>query len=102
MINRPTRRPPRIQPPLRGRSAAVPPLGPERYIKPVVRFRSPTPGGFASKITRRPECDEIHPSFIALYKQWPDLFEVLDRPWKWLAGLILIVILSVFIGTLVG
>ncbi|WP_299404903.1 hypothetical protein [Acaryochloris sp. IP29b_bin.148] len=102
MINRPTRRPSRIRPPLRGRSAAVPPLGAEGYVKPVVRLRPPRPGGFVGKPPRRSECDQIHPSFIAFYHQWSGLFRVLNRPWQWFVGLILIVILAVYIGTVVG
>lgn len=97
-MNRPTRSPARIQPPHRRRSAAIPPLGSERYVKPVVHPRPQMFGGRAGNRIQRSECHEIHPDFMALYKQWFGLFKVLDRPWKWLVGLILLVLLSIAVG----
>ena len=98
-MNRLPRRPPRPQPPLRGRAAAaIPPLGQEPCVRPMVRQRPPTSGGLASRTSSATTCDGLHPSFLAFYRQWPILFKVLDRPWKWVAAVILLVLLSLLVG----
>ncbi len=99
-MNRLPHRPPRIQPPLRGRSAAVPPFG--NPILTVVRQRPPISSGHTTivKVVEKPACDDIHPDWIMLHKRFPGLFKVLDQPWKWLIGVIVLVSLSVILGNL--
>ena len=95
------RRPPRVGPPQRGRSEAVPPFGQtSRCARPVVYQRPPTSGSFAVKTPHKSICDGIHPSFIRLYKRWPGLFKVLDRPWKWLLAFVVLILLAIWIGSL--
>lgn len=100
-MNRLPRRPLRIQPPLRGRSASVCTSGSTQFCsRPVVRQRPPTAGPFAGQMHRCTHCDRIHPSFLHFYRRWPGLFKVLDRPWKWLVVLIALMVLSIAIGSL--
>ena len=100
-MNRLPRRPQRIQPPLRGRAAAVPPLGQiQQCYMPVLRQHPSISGPFTRRESHRNGCVDIHPSWLKLYKQWSGLFKVLDRPWKWLVALASLVILSIMIGSL--
>jgi len=95
-MNRLPRRPSRVQPPQRGRSAAVPPFGQQPLLMPVVRQRPPISASYPT--VEKSLCDQLHPDWIALYKKWPRLFEVLNRPWKWLVVLIILIILSIMLG----
>ena len=99
-MNRSPRRPPRIQPPQRGRSAAVPPFGQAQTYMTVVRQRPPISSGHTTivKLAEKPICDDLHPDWIVLYHRWPGLFKVLNRPWKWLVVLVCLVSLSIMIG----
>lgn len=102
-MNRSPRRPARVQPSLRGRFAAVPPLGQasNRWM-PVIRQRPPAAGPYAHRQFPTPPqlspCDDLHPSFIELYRQWAFLFKLLNRPWKWLVVLAVLLIVAVAIG----
>ena len=102
-MNRLPRRPPRVQPSLRGRAAAVPPFGQERTPAPVVRQRPPISSSHTTvvKVVEKPACDNLHPDWIALYKKWPKLFMVLDRPSKWLVVLLALIGLSIMLGRLI-
>ena len=128
-MNHSPRRASRVRPPLRGRSATVLPRGQARSYSPAaVRQQSPVPSGSSWQNPRqtlpsnRPgwqephkevpnkypdwqephtsATDEIHPILPKLYKLWPVLFEVLDQPWKWLAALAVVILLSIGIGSL--
>lgn len=101
-MNRLPRRPPRIQPSLRGRLAAVPPLGQDQPLMTVVRQRSPISSSHTNiiKVVEKPACDDIHPDWIALYERFPGLFKVLNHPWKWLVVLAGLVSLSIMLGKL--
>ena len=100
-MNRLPRRPPRIRPPGRGRAAAASPLGgAESGCKAVVRQRPSTSGRLREKIVYKPVQPDLPPILLKLYQQWPGLFQVLDRPWKWVVALVLLVVLSILIGSL--
>lgn len=92
MSRRLPRRPPPVQPPLRGRSAAPPP-GQTPSFMPVVRQRPPR----ASHSTK---CEDINRDCLALCSRCPRLFKVLNRPWKWLVVLLVLMGLSFLLGTL--
>ena len=91
-MSRLPRRPPRLQPPLRGRSAASP-FGQTPSSMPVVR--QPPPRSSHSRV-----CDDINRDCLALCNRCPRLFRVLNRPWKWLAVLLVLMGLSFLLGTL--
>ena len=97
------RRPPRVQPSLRGRSAAVPPFGQKQAPATVVRQRPPISSGHTTivKVVEKPACDKLHPDWIALYEKWPKLFTVFDRPWKLLIVLLVLIGLSIMLGRLI-
>ncbi len=101
-MNRSPRRPPRIQPPLRGRSAAVPHLGQAQTCITIVRQRPPISSGHTTivKVVEKSACDDLHLDWIVLYDRWPALFKVLNRPWKWLVVLAVLLSLSTMIGRL--
>lgn len=101
-MNLSPRRPPRIQPPLRGRSGAVPPLGKDQTLMTVVRQHPPISSGHATivKVVEKPACGDIHPDWIALQERFPELFKVLNQPWKWLVVLVGLVSLSIMLGKL--
>ncbi len=95
-MNRLPRRSTRIQPPTRGRLAAFPPLGQGQTPMIIVRQR-PTISG-RTTIVEKPDCNDLHPGWIKFYKQWFDVFRVLDRPWKWAVVLIILIIMSISFG----
>lgn len=99
-MNRLPHRPSRVQPPQRGRSAAVPPFGQQPIRMHIVRQRPPISSSQTTvvKVVEKSPCDELHPDWITLYKTWPRLFKVLNRPWKWLVVLIILIILSIMLG----
>ncbi|WP_017298926.1 hypothetical protein [Nodosilinea nodulosa] len=100
-MTRLTHCPPRVQPPLRGRAAAF--ADPERLQsmpQPVFRRHPPGGGAIRERVVYRTPDHPVHPGLIELYQLWPYLFKLLDRPWKWLAALAAIIILSVLIGSL--
>lgn len=98
-MTRLTRRPPRVQPPLRGRAAAF--ADPEQLQStPQPVFRRHPPRGGAVRVVYRTPNRPIHPVLFKLYQLWPYLFKVLDHPWKWLAALAAIILLSMLIGSL--
>ena len=103
-MNRSPRRPARVEPGLRGRVAAVPPFGQTRTAwMPVIRQRPPAAGPYTRRQmpASKPHSayDDLPPSFIQLYQQWTLLFKILDRPWKWLVALAVLLILAVAIGS---
>ena len=93
-MNRLPRRPPRVQPPVRGRAAAEssPRSASTSYVvsqpscKPIV------------KVVEKPVCKELDPGWIALYQRWSKVFKVLETPQKWLAILVLLIGLSFMFG----
>ena len=101
-MNRSPRRPLRIQPPFRGRLAAVPPLGNDQPLIAVVHQRPPISSGHTTiiKVVEKPACDDIHPDWIALFKKYPGLFKLFNRPWKWLVVLVVLLSLSIMLGKL--
>lgn len=44
--------------------------------------------------------EDVQPVLLKLYNRWPSLFKVLDQPWKWLVALVLLIVLSIGIGSL--
>ncbi len=98
-MNRAPRRPSRLQPPLRGRMAAASPLE-QKESKPLVRQRPPISGSLNVRNYQNPICNKIPASWLDLYKKWPGLFKLFDHPWKLIVALILLVILSMLIGSL--
>jgi hypothetical protein len=106
-MTRLTRRPPRVQPPLRGRAAAsAKPDQSRPNPMPVLRQHPPrsrpgrAPGLYPEPVVDRTDHGEIPPGLIRLYRLWPYLFKQLDRPWKWLLALVALIILSMIIGSL--
>ena len=98
-MNRSTRRPPRVKPPLRGRSAAMsPPYYPQTRSMPVSPRRPAMSGHSMENGVCYPMDHDIHPSFLTFYKHWSGVFMVLDRPWKWLMALAGLMLLSIMIG----
>ncbi len=47
------------------------------------------------------ECSELHPAWRAFYLRWIDLFRVLDRPIKWVAVVVLLVVSAFLIGRII-
>ncbi len=95
-MNRLPRRSARIQPPTRGRLAAVPPLGEGLTPMIIVRQRPAISGRIT--IVEKPGCNDLHPDWLRFYKQWSGVFRVLDRPWKWTVVLIILIIMSISFG----
>lgn len=93
-MSRLARRPSRPKPPIRGRAAAVPPLGQTVNSLPVVRQRP-------SVSSHRNRCEHIDKDCLMLCRRCPRLFKILNRPWKWLVVIFLLMALSFLIGTLV-
>ncbi|MDJ0703552.1 MAG: hypothetical protein QNJ46_09750 [Leptolyngbyaceae cyanobacterium MO_188.B28] len=111
-MSRLPRRPPRIRPLRRGRSAAEPSVGgplSERmrvfHQRPSRPGRSPSRSGRLRwkphKIWEPPKNEHpAQPSLPKLPKQQPEGLKVLDQPWKWGAFLVVLVILLLLIGLL--
>lgn len=105
-MNRLPSRPPRQQPPLRGRLAAISRSAPEQTRsttvtgnrdRPRTRRRGPrSPSSIPPPSPKTPtDLAQVYALLAKLYQQWPWLFRFLDRPWKWVAlGVILILLLS--------
>lgn len=93
-MSRLPRRPSRPQPPQRGRSAAVPPLG-QTVNSSMGVVRQPPP-----RSSHSGRCDYINPDLLKLYRCCPRLFRILNRPWKWLLVIFLLMLFSFLIGTL--
>ncbi|MDA0268603.1 MAG: hypothetical protein O3A14_17000 [Cyanobacteria bacterium] len=91
------RRPARVQPPLRGRLAAVP-CGPSQP-KPVIRQRPSTSGRLLIPMPQPPIHGKVDSGLQALSQQWPALFKVLNRPWKWLVAWGVMMVLAIAIGS---
>jgi hypothetical protein len=102
-MNHLPRRPARVQPLQRGRSAAVPPLGQKPTPIAVVRQRPPISSAHSTivKIVEKSACDNLHPDWIALYKKWPRIFKIFNRPWQWLVILVILISLSIMLGTII-
>ena len=88
----------RIQPPVRGRAAAVS----QHHVQAVVR-QPPRPAGNTTivKVVEKPSCEDLHPDWIALYRGAPGLFLVLSRPWQWAVFLVLLLASAVMFGKVV-
>lgn len=101
-MNRVPRRPPMAPLPLQGRLAAAPTLRKNSTVMTVVRQRPPISSGHTTvvRVIEKPVCDDIHSDWIMLYKRSPGLFKVLERPWKWLIVVIILMILSGILGSL--
>lgn len=98
-MNRSPRRPPRVQPPLRGRSAATSPTCyPQTRSMPVSPQRPAMSGHATEHKVCYPMGHDIHPSFLTFYKRWSGVFSVLDRPWKGLIVLAGLMLLSIMLG----
>ena len=101
--NRIPRRPPRVQPPSRRRSAASPSLGRNSQVLPVVP--KPSPASRSSKKLSEFEraclafCHR-YPYFLTLYHHYPGVFRLLDQPWKWLVALLILMGLAFLLGAL--
>lgn len=95
-MTRAPRRALRIQPPVRGRAAAVS----QHPVQAVVRQPPPRPAGNTTivKVVEKPCCEDLHPDWIALYRGAPGLFLVLSRPWQWAVFLALLLASSVMLG----
>ncbi len=102
MNNRSPRRPPKAQPPLRGRSAAVPRFGQQQNPIIIVRQYPPISSGRTTvvKIVEQSACVDLHPDWIALHKRSPELFKLFDQPWKLLVAILLLMIVSMILGAL--
>ncbi|MGK7888729.1 MAG: hypothetical protein AB4042_05300 [Leptolyngbyaceae cyanobacterium] len=96
-MNRLPRRSPRQQPPLRGRLAATPASIPAQ-TRSIVSTAPPT----APQRQRRrvPPVPEIptdlakrYQGLAELYGRSPGRFRVLDRPWKWIALVVVIILM---------
>lgn len=103
-MNRSPRRPPGIQPLQRGRLAAVSSLGISQPGMTVVRQRPPIASG-QTKILRVVEdgaCSDpdFFAPWIAFYKNRPDLFKVINHPWKLFVVIAVLMSLSFLIGRL--
>lgn len=105
-MTRLVRRPPRVLP-RRGRSSPIPPENQPRPT-PLTVFRQGRPSTgprrekiiYRETVVERPDPREIHPVLIQLYRLAPYLFTTLNRPWKWLVALALMLILAIALGTL--
>jgi hypothetical protein len=91
------RRPARVQPPLRGRAAAVP--GQTPYIRSVIRQRPASSRKWMTQVPQQPGQETIDPGLLALYQQWPALFKVLNRPWKAVVAVVAVVLIAIAIGS---
>ncbi|MEM9448191.1 MAG: hypothetical protein AAGA75_06620 [Cyanobacteria bacterium P01_E01_bin.6] len=84
-MNRTLRRPPRIQPPLRGRSAACSSSGQVTHCAPpVVRPRPPISGGLPCSRPHQTDYEDTPPNLKKLfswlrkfYNEWPWFFKFL-------------------------
>ena len=87
----------RIQPPVRGRAAAV---SQHQATQPTVRQPLPRRAGNTTiiKVVEKPSCEDLHPDWIALYQGALGLFLVLRRPWQWGIFLALLLALAVVLG----
>lgn len=94
-MSRSPRRPPR-QRPLPGCTGLA--LGQPQSPQTVVRPRPPRGGGLPGRLTPVQGCKDVHPSFLAFYRQWVLLFRVLNRPWKWVVATLGLVLLSMVVG----
>ena len=107
-MNRLPRRPPRQTLPLRGRMAALSDCS-TRYAS-LRQTCSSTAGSYRSAPVRlrrgrkRPhrhkELGSVYDLLAKLYSQWPGLFHLLNRPWKWLMLLVIIILLLSVMGRL--
>ncbi len=101
-MNRSPRRSLRTQPPLRGRLAASPSLSNDQSTMAVVRQRPPISSGRTTiiKVMEKPIREEIHPEWVELFEKYPALFKLLNRPWKWLIVLVVLLVMSIMLGKL--
>ncbi|MGP1375855.1 MAG: hypothetical protein ACTS3T_23715 [Almyronema sp.] len=100
-MNRLPRRPPRIQPPLRGRLAAASSLGQTPLPTTTVRSVPSTPRlPLPQHPPMAPPVCEPQPDWLDFYKQRAKFFSRLDRLWKWLIVLAILLSGSFLIGKL--
>lgn len=95
-MNRTPRRASGLPLPLRGRLAATPPGGADQPPTTLVRPRLPIlHGGTTIRKLEPPPClADLDPSWHHFHSRFAALFTVLDRPWKWLLVVVILIVLA--------
>jgi len=97
-MNRLPRRPASVQPPLRGRAAAIPPSGSPSTPLASQRLRLPTAAGRPTVVSVEVEapCQQFHPFWHHLFERSPGLLFVVSNPWR-ILGLLFLLLFSAYL-----
>jgi hypothetical protein len=95
-MNRLPRRASGLPLPLRGRLAATAPGGAEQPATCLIRPRLPILRGATTirKAVPPPCLADLDPSWHRFHSRFAALFTVLDRPWKWLLLVLILIVLA--------